>query len=73
MDPQIARSARKHGIADGDMLHVIRQAIQRIEEEEAVMYVGADQSGRILEVMVVTRHGGRSIVHAMPVRSKNLR
>ena len=36
------------------------------------MCIGADRSGRMLEVLVVTHHGRRRIVHAMPARAKYL-
>ena len=39
----------------------------------AVMRIGADRNGRILEVLLVTRHGHRRIVDAMQARTKYLK
>ena len=73
MSLQIAGSARRHGIDDEDILHAYRNAFRVFEEGETVMCIGADRSGRILEVLVVTRHRRRRIVHAMRARPKYLR
>lgn len=73
MTPQIAPSARRHGIDDQDILHAYRNAFRVFEEDGAVMRIGADRSGRILEVLVVTRDRRRRIVHAMRARAKYLR
>jgi len=54
-------------------LHAYRNAFRVFEEGGAVMCIGADRSGRILEVLVVTRHRRRRIVHAMRARTKYLR
>ena len=71
--PEIAPTARRHGIHDEDILHAYRNAFRVFEEDGAAMRIGADQSGRILEVLVVTRHRQRRIVHAMQARPKYLR
>lgn len=73
MTPQIASSARRHGIDDQDILHAYRNAFRVYEEDGTVMRIGADRSGRLLELLVVTRHGRRRIVHAMQARAKYLR
>lgn len=39
-------SARKHGIADDDMLHAYRHPIQIYEFDELTMRIGADSAGR---------------------------
>ena len=69
----IAASAHRHGIDEQDVLHAYRNAFRAFQQDEAVMFIGADRSGRMLEVLVVTRHRRRRIVHAMPARAKYLR
>ena len=45
---EIADSARKHGVADEDMLHAYRNAIRSIPQlgEDRVLYIGLDRAGR---------------------------
>jgi hypothetical protein len=52
MDPVVLNSARKHGISDSHMLHAYRHPIRVFAMDDLVMLVGADQSGRLLEVGV---------------------
>ncbi len=73
MDPVILASARKHGISDKDMLHAYRNPIRVFQLEELVMLIGADDSGRLLEVGVVAGEGVDFIVHAMEARPRFLR
>ena len=42
-------SARKHGITDDDMLHAYRHPIRVFDLD---MLIGADHSGRMLEIGV---------------------
>jgi len=41
--PVIAPSARKHGIADGDILHAYRNPIRRFELDDGLIIVHAMQ------------------------------
>ena len=72
-DPVIVASARKHGIPDEDMLHAYRNPIRVFELDDLVMLIGADESGRMLEIGVAGAEGIEFIVHAMPARDKFLR
>ena len=73
-EPVIAASARKRGIADEDLLHAYRNPIRIWDLDERLrMYIGADLTGRLLEVGVSTRTGEPRIVHAMWAREKFLR
>ena len=65
VDPVILSSARKHGVTDIDMLHAYL--------DDLTMLIGADSSGRVLEVGVASAEGFDFIVHAMPARLKFLR
>jgi hypothetical protein len=73
MDPVIVASARKHGISDNDMLHAYRNPIRVFELDDLVMLIGADESGRMLEIGVAAAEGIEFIVHAMAARDKFLR
>ena len=73
MDPVIPASARKHGVSDTDMLHAHRNPIRVFVLDDLVMLIGADATGRLLVVGVVTGEGVEFIVHAMPARPRFLR
>jgi hypothetical protein len=72
VDPVILASARKHGVADEDMLHAYRNPIRVFETDDVAMLVGPDQAGALLEVGVTTTEGIEFVVHAMPARAKFL-
>lgn len=73
MEPVILASARKHGMADEDMLHAYRHPIRVFEFDDLTMLIGADPAGRILEIGIATAEGIEFIVHAMAARQKFLR
>ena len=72
MDPVIVASARKHEITDDDMLHAYRHPIRVFDLDDLDMLIGADHSGRMLEIGVATAEGVEFIVHAMAARPKFL-
>ena len=61
-------SARKHGVSDTDMLHAYRNPVRVFDLDDLVMLIGADETGRLLEIGVATAEGVEFIVHAMPTR-----
>ena len=69
----ITEGAHRHGVAAEDMLHACRNAIIVHQEDDLLMYVGADRSGTPLEVGVVADGKRFKIIHAMPARAKYLR
>ncbi|HEY3831442.1 MAG TPA: hypothetical protein VGO03_04065 [Acidimicrobiia bacterium] len=73
MDPVILASARRHGIADEEILHAFEHPIRVFEFDDLVMLIGPDHAGRLLEVSVAVGEGVDFVVHAMPARSKFLR
>lgn len=73
MDPTILESARRHGIADDDMLHAYHHPIRVFRAQGLVMLIGADRSGRLLEVGVASAEGLDFVVHAMHARPRFLR
>ncbi len=73
MQPVITDSARKHGIADEDILHAFRNPIA-VHDEELTVFIGGDRAGNLIELGVVESQEGQPvIVHAMFAREKYLR
>lgn len=73
VDPVVLASARRHGVPDEDMLHAYRHPVRVFDLDGLTMLVGADLSGRLLEVGVAVGDEVEFIVHAMPARQKFLR
>lgn len=73
MDPVVLPSARRHGITDADALHAYRQPIRVFDLDGLTMLIGADTTGRVLEIGVAVGDGVEFIVRAMPAREKFLR
>ncbi len=69
---EIFRSARRHGIADEDIVHAVEHALAAGEQEDGkVLYLGPDHAGNLLEVVAVVRDDGSEVViHAMRMRAK---
>lgn len=69
---EIADSARKHGVADADILHAIAVPMRQIRQgEDRVLIIGADRGGRLLEVVVIDPDtDDPAVVHAMALRRK---
>jgi hypothetical protein len=70
---EIHPSARRHGIADDDMLHAIDQSLvvdDLGEDPDRWLVIGPDQAANLLElVALVTAEGDELIIHAMPLRA----
>lgn len=67
---RIITSARRHGVADQDILHALRNELYGIDHEDGlVMVVGPTRSGMLIEVGVVDDGGADPVaIHAMPLR-----
>lgn len=68
-------SARRHGIADPDIRHVIDNAVAagpvetNVDQIHGVLYIGPDRTGRRLEVITVDDvDDGKVAIHAMKLR-----
>ncbi len=70
------RSARKHGIADGDAVHAAERflAAYPLEDEDQdgprrELRLGPDRAGNLLEIVVLLLDDGNALViHAMRMR-----
>jgi hypothetical protein len=69
---RIGGPARKHGIADEDIVHAVRHGIRRIElDDDLSMLIGPAGDGALLEVGVLGLDGEDPVVvHAMALRAK---
>jgi hypothetical protein len=69
---EIHLSARRHGVADEDMLHAVDNplAVEDLgEDPDRWLVVGPDRAANMLEVVVLlSREGTEMIIHAMPLR-----
>lgn len=74
---EIHGSARRHGVADEDMLHAVELAVvvdDLGEDPDRWLVLGPDHAGNLLEVVVlISAEGDHLIIHAMPVRPINRR
>jgi len=70
-------SARKHGVADQDIVHAIDHALaieDAGEDPDRWLLIGPDTAGNLLEVVVlITAEGTQIVIHAMPMRDKYAR
>ncbi|HEX4344796.1 MAG TPA: hypothetical protein VHZ31_04480 [Solirubrobacteraceae bacterium] len=64
--------ARKHGVLDEDIEHAMRNPIRVVAGAEKDLVIGADRSGRLLEVVVLDDNADDEpiVIHAMPLRPK---
>ena len=71
---RIAETARKHQVADEDMLHATRNAIAQWRMgDDFTMRVGPSRSGELLEIgLLGIDSDDPVIVHAMPARPQSL-
>jgi hypothetical protein len=69
---EIADSARKHDLSDEDILHAVRHPIHIVPGDRRDLFIGADRSGRLLEVVILDDDPNEDpvIIHAMPLRPK---
>jgi hypothetical protein len=71
--PDIAPSARRHGIADDDMRHAQCNPVTVTDLDDGLtMFAGPARDGTLLEIGVADTDDGPLIVHAMRARPKFL-
>lgn len=72
--PLIVDSARKHGIADEDVLHAFNHPVSYEDLDDGfVMIIGPTRSAQLVELGVLDTDHGPVIVHAMTARRRYLR
>lgn len=69
---RIGEPARKHGIADPDIWHAVRNTMRRILlDDDLTMLIGPAPDGALLEIGVLDIEGDDPVViHAQPLRPK---
>jgi hypothetical protein len=74
---EIHDSARKHSVAEKDILHAIDHALaieDAGEDPDRWLLIGPDPAGNLLEVVVlITAESRQIVIHAMPMRDKYTR
>ena len=70
---EIHEPARRHGIADDDILHSIGHSLvvdDIGEDPDPWLVIGPDRAGNLLEVVVlITADGAEIVIPAMPLRA----
>ena len=70
----VHRSARKHGVRDADIQHVVDHQLARYEISDddgptRFLLIGVDRAANLLEVVMIERDDGSHVaIHAMPLR-----
>lgn len=69
---RIGDPARRHGVADADVWHAIRNAMRQIEiDDDLTMLIGPATDGAPLEIGILDIGGDDPVViHAMPLRER---
>jgi len=72
---EIHAAARKHSFTDDDIRHAVAHAVYAADLEGPaplrVLYLGPDQSGNLMEVVVVERDDGSELaIHAMKMQRR---
>ena len=69
---EIVPSARKHGISDEDISHALDHPFRYREQdyrgELRMLVIGADRSGRLLEIVLVPADEPARVIHADVLR-----
>lgn len=69
---RITQSARRHGVTDEAIRHAVANAIRLVAADDGLFVIGADASGRLLELVARSTEAGDLVVfHAMPLRPAN--
>lgn len=68
---EIADSARRHDIPDEDIRHAVQTPFRWIRQgDDRVLVIGADRTGKLLEVVVLDPEDEPVVIHAMRLRQK---
>jgi hypothetical protein len=71
---EIHASARRHDVAEDDMLHAVEHSLvvdDLGEDPDRWLVLGPDTAGNLLELVVlINDEGDEIIIHAMPMRPR---
>ena len=70
---EILPSSRRHGIDDEDIHHCVEHAlvIEEIGDDPLrFLVLGPDRAGNLLELVILDRPQGPSVIHAMKMRER---
>ena len=70
---RIQASARRHGVSDEAIRHVVAHAVRMTDVDDGVFLIGADASGHLLEVVARSTEEGEDLFHAVSLRPTNAR
>lgn len=68
---RIAPSARRHGVTDEAIRHALDNAVRLVQMDDGLFIIGADASGRLLELVGCRTGQDGVVLHAMPLRAVN--
>ena len=68
---EIAVSALKHGISRSSIESAVRMPMVQLPiAPDRDLLIGADQTGQLLELVVIDPDTDPAVIHAMPLRKK---
>lgn len=69
---RIGEPARKHGVADADIWHAVRNTMRKVLlDDDLVMLIGPATDGALLEIGILDIDGDDAVViHAQSLRRK---
>ena len=68
---EIADRARRHGVSDEDIQAAVRVPFRTVAQGgDRILVIGADTTGRLLEIVVLDADEAPVAIHAMPLRAK---
>jgi hypothetical protein len=67
---EVHASAHRHGVADEDIDHAVRQAMAiEDQDNDTRLYIGPSRSADLLEIVTIVRDDGSELaIHAMKMR-----
>lgn len=74
---RFSQAAQKHKVGKARVRHVIEHSIiafqvpaEEDQDDDRTLYLGDDETGRVLEVLTVPIEDGELVIHAMDLRAK---
>ena len=70
---EVLPSALRHGVAEEDVDHALRNALvveEIAEDPTRYLVLGPDRAANMLELVVIDRPQGPAVMHAMTMRAR---